>query len=122
MPVLLKIRFRLALSLWARLVPILAWERDLSSLLAASKPPPATPYRGLQPDYIVRRVKKATRRPWLMRNRPCLRDGVLAFRFLRLAGYQPSLHFAVDRESVARDVLAAHCWVVLDQKTVLNPP
>lgn len=122
MPVLRRIRFRLALAFWARLVPLLAWERNLSSLLAVTKPRPATPYRGLQPDYILRRVKKATRRPRLMRNRPCLREGVLALRFLRLAGYDPTLHFAVERESIARDVLSAHCWVVLDQRTVLNPP
>lgn len=117
-----RIRFRLALSVWARLVPILAWERNLSSLLALTRPRPATPYRGLQAEYIVRRVKKATRRPWLMRDRPCLREGVLALRFLRLAGYNPTLHFAVDRDSVTRDALSAHCWVVLDQKTMLNPP
>lgn len=118
-----RLRFRVALWLWARLLPVLAWERKLDSLLALSMPVSGTtPYRGLAADYIVRRVKKSTRRPWLMRDRPCLRDGVLALRFLRLAGYAPILHFGVDRESVTRDALSAHCWVALDRKTILNPP
>ncbi|HEX6000466.1 MAG TPA: lasso peptide biosynthesis B2 protein, partial [Hyphomicrobiaceae bacterium] len=67
------------------------------------------------------RVKRATRRPWLMRDRPCLRQGLLAMRFLRLAGYRPVLHFAIDRTSVSRDVLSAHCWVSLDGEVLLNP-
>jgi len=121
--VLRRIRFRIALWCWARLVPILAsGGRRLSALLALAKPRETTPYQGLAADYIVRRVKKATRRPWVMRDRPCLREGLLAVRFLRLAGYDPSLHFGVDRESVMRDALSAHCWVVLDEKTLLNPP
>lgn len=119
---LLKLRFRVALFFWVRLIPVLAWRRNLTSLLALAKPREVTPYRGLAADYICRRVKKATRRPWVMRDRPCLRSGVLAIRFLRLAGFEPSLHFAVDSMSVAQDVLAAHCWVVLDQQTMLNPP
>ena len=122
MPLLRRLRFRLALWLWARLLPFLAWRRNLNSLLALAKPREVVPYRGLAADYISRRVKKATRRPWVMRDRPCLREGVLAIRFLRLAGFEPTLHFAVDRTSVAQDMLAAHCWVVLDQQTMLNPP
>ena len=66
-------------------------------------------------------MKRATRRPWLMRDRPCLRQGLLAMRFLRLAGYRPVLHFALDRTSVASSVLSAHCWVTLDGKVLLNP-
>lgn len=122
MPVLRKLRFRIALWFWARLIPFLAWRRNLGSLLALTKPRSVAPYRGLAADYISRRVKKATRRPWVMRDRPCLREGVLAIRFLRLAGFDPTLHFAVDRNSVSHDVLSAHCWVVLDDKAMLNPP
>ncbi len=122
MPLLRRLRFRVALWFWARLLPVLAWERNLTSLLALTKPREVVPYRGLAADYIARRVKKATRRPWVMRDRPCLREGVLAIRFLRLAGFAPTLHFAVDRTSVTRDMLSAHCWVVLDQQTMLNPP
>lgn len=117
-----KLRFRLALWCWARLVPFLAWRRDLTSLLAYTRPRGAMPYRGLAAEYILRRIKKTTRKPWLMRNRPCLRDGVLALRFLRLAGFEPTLHFGVDKTSVAQDVLSAHCWVAIENRTMLNPP
>src|SRR5690606_20224449 len=117
-----KARFKVALRFWAALLPALAWRRDLQSLLSLAMPGKAQPFDGLAASYIVRRVKKRTRRPWLMRDRPCLREGLLALRFLRLAGFEPTLHFGVDRTSVAHDMLSAHCWVVLDGKIVLNPP
>jgi len=117
-----KLRFKVALWIWARLIPVLARERKLTSLLALVMPGETAPYRGLSAGYIARRVKKITRRPLLMRDRPCLREGLLALRFLRLAGYEPTLHFAVDRTSVNRDVLSAHCWVVLDNVILINPP
>lgn len=122
MPSLRKLRFRVALWIWARLLPVLAWKRSLPSLLKIVMPRKSIPYQGLPAGYIARRVKKATRRPWLMRDRPCLREGLLALRFLRLAGFEPALHFAVDRASVKSDVLSAHCWVVLDKETLINPP
>ena len=114
MTALRKVRFRLSLWAWALLLPLLAWRRDLTALLALTRVGPDEPYAGLAPGYIARSVKRTTRRPWLMRDRPCLREGLLAMRFLRLAGYEPVLHFAVDRTSVTRNVLAAHCWVTLD--------
>ena len=117
------IRFRLALWFWTKLLPLLAWRgRSLSSLLALAKPRDTTPYSGIPADYIINRVKKATKRPVVMSDRPCLREGILAHRFLRLAGYEPTLHFGLDRESIARSALSAHCWVVLGRKIVLNPP
>lgn len=122
MPSIRRIRFRVALWLWARLIPLLAWKRDLGSLLALTKPGSRTPYQGFAAEYIARRVQKTTRHPRLMRDRPCLRQGVLALRFLQLAGFRPTLHFAVNRGSVKCDVLSAHCWVALDGRTILNPP
>jgi hypothetical protein len=121
MSLLLRIRFRLGLWAWARMLPPLAWRRGLEALVRLTEVGPGAPYRGLAPDYIARRVKRATRHPWLMRDRPCLRQGLLAVRFLRLAGYHPVLHFGVDRASVQRDLLSAHCWVSLDGAVVLNP-
>jgi hypothetical protein len=121
MTLLRKARFRLSLWAWARVLPLVAWNRSLGSLMALTHTGSRVPYAGLTPEYIVRRVRRATRRPRLMRDRPCLRQGVLAMRFLRLAGYNPDLHFAVDRKSVGHSVLAAHCWVALDGKVILNP-
>jgi hypothetical protein len=102
-------------------LPLLARRRDLNALLALTRVGGGEPYRGLAPSLIVRRVRLTTRRPWLMRDRPCLRQGLLAMRFLRLAGYRPVLHFGVDRTTVTRNVLSAHCWVTLDDEVLFNP-
>jgi hypothetical protein len=115
-------RFRIALWLWARIVPILAWRSDLVTLLQRVSPSPGTPYKGLPADLIAYRAKRAVRRPRVMADRPCLREGLLAERFLRLAGYQPELRFGISRQSVAQDKLAAHCWIVLHGKIILNAP
>jgi hypothetical protein len=57
-----------------------------------------------------------------MRDRRCLREGLLAFRFLSMAGYRPVLRFGVERTSLNRSSLSAHCWIELDQTVILNPP
>jgi len=114
--------FRLSLSLWARLLPLLVRGRRLAELLRRAEPSPGTPYQGLAAWRIVRCVKRACRRPWLMRDQPCLREGLLAYRFLRRAGYRPVLHFGVDRGSIATTTMIAHCWVTLDGEMMLNPP
>jgi hypothetical protein len=115
-------RFRAALWLWARLVPILAWRSDLVTLLARATPRSGTPYKGLPANLIAFRAKRSVRRPYFMTDRRCLREGVLADRFLRLAGFRPELRFGIARESIVRDHLAAHCWVVLDGAVILNRP
>jgi hypothetical protein len=117
-----RLRFKTALWLWARLVPVLAWRRELQSLIDATAPPPRVSYKRLSADYIARRVRRATRRPLLMRDRPCLREGLLGYRFLQLAGFGPELHFGVEPASIASDRLRAHCWVVLDGSNVLSAP
>jgi hypothetical protein len=121
-PVLEQLKFKTALWLWARWVPVLAWRRDLQTLIAATAPPQGVAYLHLSAAYISKRVRRATRRPFLMQDRPCLREGLLAYRFLRLAGFRPELHFGVDPGSVASDRLRAHCWIVLDGNIVLNAP
>jgi hypothetical protein len=117
-----RLRFRIALWCWARLLPLLAYRRDLQSLLALTAPAARKPYSGLAAAYVAKRVKRAGRKPWFMRDRICLRDGLLGYRFLRLAGYEPELHFGVDRTSVTHSRLSAHCWLVLDNVALLNPP
>jgi hypothetical protein len=58
-----------------------------------------------------------------MRDRRCLREGLLAFRFLSMAGYGPVLRFGVQRGSAARGQrLSAHCWIEVENETMLNPP
>jgi hypothetical protein len=123
LPALKKLRFHLSLWLWARLLPAMTWGRDLKSLLDLASPSQApSSYRGLATGYIVRRVKRVCRRPWLMRSRPCLREGLLAYRFLTLAGHAPVLRFGVEKGGTASSDVSAHCWVDVGRETVLNPP
>jgi hypothetical protein len=117
-----KIRFRIALWCHARLLPLrIPRNRPLSEVLSLAKPPRGIRYPGLPAAYILEHVLKTTRRPILMRDRRCLRQGILAFRFMAAAGHSSELHFGVDRTSLA-GTLKAHCWVVHRGATVLNPP
>jgi hypothetical protein len=116
------IRFRLELFTWARLLPILAYRRDLKSLMAKADPSARRRYVGMSSADVIKRVRRAVRRPWFMRNRQCLREGVLAYRFLTLAGFDPEIHFGVDRTSIAKERLSAHCWIALNDNIILNPP
>ena len=117
-----KIRFRIALWRDARLLPFrIPRNRPLAEVLLLARPPRSAFYPGLPSTYILKHVLKTTRRPILMRDRRCLRQGILACRFLAAAGHSSELHFGVDRTSLAA-VLKAHCWVVYRGATVLNPP
>lgn len=104
----------------ARLLPAIARRRDLQSLLRYASVQPDPDFAGLPAEAIAEWVVAATRRPWLMRNRRCLRQGLLAMRFMRLAGHDPELHFGIDRQSLAAPSVAAHCWIVLGGRPVLN--
>jgi hypothetical protein len=103
-------------------LPLVAHRRELTPLLELVRTPVTAPYRGLAAGYIAKRVKRTCRRPWMMRDRRCLREGLLACRFLSLAGYAPSLHFGVERRGTAEERVRAHCWVDVGAETVLNPP
>jgi hypothetical protein len=67
-------------------------------------------------------VRWAVRGPILMRDRRCLRSGLLGYAALKEAGYTPELLFSVDRKSVATERLSAHCWVCVDGVPVINQP
>lgn len=119
----LPLRLRAALWAWARALPLFARGSRMDRLLAVAMPPPGeTPYAGLDVDTIVAAVKGATARPWRMRGTRCLREGVLAFRFLRLAGHPAIITFGIERDSVAAGAIRAHCWVTVEGRCVINPP
>jgi hypothetical protein len=119
----LPFRLRLALWGWARALPFFARGSRMDRLLAVAMPAPGvTPYAGIEADAIVDAVKRATARPWRMRGTRCLREGVLAFRFLRLAGHPAVIAFGVERDSIGAAALKAHCWVTVDGRCVINPP
>ncbi len=109
--------------LWARMLPFLCPKtKAFGDILRLSTAGPSRRYRGIPVDEIARRAKHASRHPWLMRDRRCLREGILAFRFLTLADIPAKIHFAVDRSSIDAPVLAAHCWVTVADKPIINPP
>jgi hypothetical protein len=115
-------RLRCHLWLAARLLPVRAKRRSIERLLVEATPPEGfAPYRGVAAQPIVDAVRATLARPWRMRGRRCLREGLVAFRFLRLAGHPAVLHFAVASRSPA-DRLSAHCWVTLDGAAVLDGP
>jgi len=115
----MRLRFALELFLRARLLP-LRLRRDLpfDEMLDLATPPAKMPYRGLSGEEISAAVHRAVRHPLMMRDRRCLREGVLCFRFLRAAGFDPRLHFGVDPGSLNASRLSAHCWVTLDGETL----
>jgi hypothetical protein len=113
--------FRLELWLRARLLPLRLAGRDtLAGMLALAEPAGRRHFSGLSSAYVVRAVRRTLRHRLLMRDRPCLREGILAYRFLAEAGYRPQLHFGVDPGIVASDRAVAHCWVTLDGATVIG--
>ncbi|RWN17299.1 MAG: lasso peptide biosynthesis B2 protein [Mesorhizobium sp.] len=117
---LLRALFRCHLWVSARLMPVLVINRSFEEVLEWAPLASSTPYRGLPSAYIVASVNRAVRRPWLMRDRRCLREGLLGHRFLRLAGFDPDLRFGIDPQSMQAQRLAAHCWVCLDGRPVVS--
>jgi transglutaminase superfamily protein len=117
---LLRALFRGHLWVSARLMPVLIGQRDFESVLKWAPLISPTPYRGLPSSYIVASVNRTVRHPWLMRDRRCLREGLLAHRFLRLASFDPDLRFGVDPKSIHEPRMTAHCWVCLDGRPVVS--
>src|ERR1051325_2355012 len=106
----LRLLFRVHLWLSARLMPVLVGRRDFESVLKLAPLQSPAPYRDLPWTYIVHRVNRTGRRPWFMRDRSCLREGVPGSRSRRLAGPDPELRFAADPKSMPEPRLSAHCW------------
>lgn len=122
-PLIRRMRFRIALWCEAKLLPFqVPPSRPLSWIGSFANRSSGLGYPGLQPDYIVKHVLKVTRRPYIMRDRRCLRQGLLAYRFLRAAGYEIELHFGIDQAHRQGQDPRAHCWIVHDGRVLLNPP
>ena len=115
--------FRLMLDarVWSLLIPIIARRPDLSKLLSRTGPGRRQVYRGLAAETIWRCCHRILKRPVLMKDRPCLREGLLVYRFLVMSGYEPTLHFGVDKASLDSDRVRAHCWIKLGTR-IFNPP
>jgi hypothetical protein len=115
--------FRLNLWLAARLMPAFVKRRDLSHILANATP--KAHQQGslaLSPNEIVESVKSVVARPWRMKGRRCLREGLLTFYYLKLSGKHPLLRFGLLKGTLTTAKPRAHCWIVLNGETILNPP
>jgi len=80
------------------------------------------PYRQVPSSYIALMVRTALLRPRMMRRRSCYRLGLATGHFLRLAGHQVELHFAVAPPEIDPARLHGHCWVTLDGEAITDPP
>ena len=106
----------------ARVLPWMAKRGSLASLLTIMTPSEnRRPYVGVPASAIIEAVIVDGRRAWRMRGRRCFREGLLAFLFLRLAGYAPVIHFGIEPASLAARP-RGHCWITLAEACVLNPP
>ena len=115
--------FRSDLWVAARLMPMFTKRNDLEPLLLMATPTPGLRvYDELAAPDIIDAVKECVARPWRMRGRRCLREGLLAFHYLALAGHAPLLHFGVVPQSLGGRKPAAHCWISIGGKIMLNPP
>ena len=118
---LLDLYLTICVRLWALKIPYLAKTDKLDILISKCEPNNTNPFLGIPASRIRRRVRQATRRPYFMRQRRCLRDGLLLYRFLTLAGYHPTIHFGIDRTSIQNEIMSAHCWVKCDDEIFLPP-
>ena len=119
---LLYSRLWCAVHLWALLIPMLARSRNLDCILRGAAPTKRQPFLGLAADTILRCCHTAVRRPLLMADRACLREGLLVYRFATMAGYTPRLVFGIDATSLSANRVDAHCWVELPPDHIVNPP
>ncbi|MEY4565995.1 MAG: hypothetical protein RLY14_965 [Planctomycetota bacterium] len=112
---------RLHLGVLASILPDTSRRISLQRLLRLFTPNrPSRLYSGITEDQLMAVLKHRLARPWRMRGRRCLREGLLCFYFLRLLGVPAELHFGVFEE--ARHHEFAHCWVVVEGRCVTKPP
>lgn len=79
-------------------------------------------YRQVPLADIALMVRTALLRPRMMRRRSCYRLGLATGHFLRLAGHQVELHFAVAPPETDQSRLHGHCWVTLSGVAITDPP
>jgi hypothetical protein len=109
--------------IFAAVLPALVWLMALRRLVRLLSPARVfRPYAGLGADEIVAAVARRLAHPWVMRRRPCLRQGLTLMHFLRLAGLAAELHVAIYPPSNDPRRLHGHCWVSLDGRDLMPGP
>ena len=119
-----RLPLRLRWRLWwlARTLPVAVRRRSLLELLRQATPAAADPHWRPSAPAAVAPVLAAVARPWRMRGRRCLREGLLAYRFLRLGGHPAVIHFGVLAGGAPGERTRAHCWVSVAGEVLVNPP
>jgi hypothetical protein len=106
----------------ATLFPLLERLFPLRGLLwLVERPTGWTPYRGVAAERIIALIDHRLRNPRHMRRRRCLRQGMMLFHFLRLAGVPTIMHFGVLGPATSGQRLHAHCWVNIAGRDVYPP-
>lgn len=118
----LSLRQRMQLRWLVWTLPRLVRRLPLTHLLADMLPGETEARWRLPPGEIVAAVKGVLAKPWRMRGRRCLREGLAAFHLLRRGGHPAVLHFGVDRRSTRAARLRGHCWVSVGGEILLNAP
>jgi len=115
-------KLSLKLEIWvrARILPFQIRNRPLGTILQLADSKPKARLAGTDYELICKYATRLTRNPVLMRNRKCLRTGVLGYAMLRRAGHSPQLWFGIDNASLDQPAIEAHCWVVMDGKSVID--
>jgi hypothetical protein len=114
--------WRLRAAIWARsiVLPDLSRVAPLERLLRWYTPDEPSPaWDGLHACAILDHIDRHLAGCRRMRGRRCLRRGLLAFYFLRLAGHPAVLHMGVFARPQGRTL--AHCWTSVGEM-VDDPP
>ncbi len=117
------LKIALVMHVWivATITPLLVRIFTLKRILEVFSPSPLfQPYRGFSAEDLAGVVKNRLKSPIYMVRRACLREGLLIFHFLRLAGLEATLHMSVlSREEFGR--FHAHCWVTSSGSELSTP-
>ena len=116
----LSLKMRAAVWVRSVVLPDLSRVAALERLLRWYTPRAATaPWSGRGVDEILAHVDRHLSGCRRMRGRRCLRRGLLAFYFLRLAGHPAVLHVGVFARPQGRTL--AHCWTTVGE-LIDDPP
>jgi hypothetical protein len=107
----------------ATAAPVLVRMFSLRRLLGLLTPASGLrPYAHVPPERISEMVRRRLERPRNMRRRACLREGLVLFHFLRLAGLPAELHVGIYPPSSDPRRLHGHCWVTVGGQCFSSPP
>ncbi len=118
-----KFTLRVHVGLVATFIPLLVKFVPLKTLAKLLTPPTwLVIYRRIPAEFIVETVHRRLESPRNMKRRSCLREGLVLFHFLKLAGIPAVMHFCVYQQQENSPRMHAHCWVTVDDAAISSPP